>query len=67
VINLHLADRFFAEWIVCRKTFVGIFLTASYSRIFYPKPARVENFSFQIDIIFVLVNFLEKELRNRQF
>ncbi len=40
---------------------------SNYSRIFYPKPARVENFSFQIDITFVLVNFLEKDLRNRQF
>jgi hypothetical protein len=43
------------------------FSLRNYSRIFYPKPARVENFSFQIDITFVLVNFLEKDLRNRQF
>jgi hypothetical protein len=34
---------------------------------FYPKAARAENFSFQIDITFVQVNFLEKDLRNRQF
>jgi hypothetical protein len=30
-----------------------------YSRIFFPKPAWVENSSFQIDITFVVMTLLE--------
>jgi hypothetical protein len=36
--------------------FLGIL---KYSRIFFPMPTQVKNFSFQINVTFVLMNSLE--------